>query len=399
MKYNQTILLVIISLISLMNIKAVFALDRGTGMVGSNHENNVAIDDTLSDGIPPGFILIEGDILVPEDFFTAEGAYQTNLWTNNKVFYEFDSNVFTMDRTRMQTAMKEWEDISDVRFIQCPGNSCSGNETNYLHIQDSNRNASSVGMIGGEQFVLIFNWNFRFIMAHELGHALGYWHEHQRDDRDDFVEIHQGNVDPTQCNASCFTNNFVTAAPDNYGPYDFDSVMHYDECSFAYTPCPCADPANCETIEVSMSCDTLTGRCTNEASKGRSCTTDLDCDPRLIGICNTRENSCIKGRVGQLCFGNIDCNINIGQRDHLSKFDALVMSFLYADPDWRFIDISFTGTELGTFLEPFKTFNAGVSDLPSGGTLVIQPGNYNAVGTYTEKMTWMGPVGGVALGN
>jgi hypothetical protein len=208
-----------------------------------------------------------------------------------------------------------------------------------------------------------------------------------------------GNVDPARCNVGCFTVNFDPGAPNNYGPYDFDSMMHYGECAFALAPCPCAVPANCQTIEVLMSCDTTTNRCTNEALKGRTCNNDADCDPRLVGECNTFEDICEKGRVGQPCLNNGDCDIVLRQRDHLSKFDALVMSFLYPEPNWRFVDKSFTGTELGTFLQPFKTFNEGVNDAPSGGTLVIQPGNYNGVGTYTKKMTWMGPVGEVILGN
>ena len=59
-------------------------------------------------------------------------------------------------------------------------------------------------------------------MQHEAMHALGFEHEQNRPDRDDFVEIHPN-----------FTmdSNYAKLTPEFWvnttSPYDFDSIMHY----------------------------------------------------------------------------------------------------------------------------------------------------------------------------
>lgn len=35
---------------------------------------------------------------------------------------------------------------------------------------------------------------FKYVMMHELGHVIGFYHEHQRADRNEFVEILWDNV-------------------------------------------------------------------------------------------------------------------------------------------------------------------------------------------------------------
>ena len=136
------------------------------------------------------------------------------LWPGGVVPYVFDVNVTPARKTAMLAAMKEWENVSPVRFVP------RSNEPDYLHIKDDPGNWSHVGKIGGKQEMGIYNWNSKFQMAHELCHALGFVHEHQRPDRDIFVTI-----DPSKVNDPNYRlepDALVTSS------YDFDSVMHGD---------------------------------------------------------------------------------------------------------------------------------------------------------------------------
>jgi hypothetical protein len=90
---------------------------------------------------------------------------------------------------------------------------------------------------------------------------------------------------------------------------------------------------------------------------------------------------------------------NIGQRTHLSVFDQLTMSFLYPQPDWRFVEQGADGSDAGTFFDPYQTLSRAMTQTPTGGTLwFLEPDHYSAVGTYSQPMTWRAGHGSVTLG-
>lgn len=61
------------------------------------------------------------------------------------------------------------------------------------------------------------------VVTHEIGHAIGLIHEHQRADRDDYVTIDYDNVVSSNL---FFRFDAVELENDNL-PYDYGSDMHY----------------------------------------------------------------------------------------------------------------------------------------------------------------------------
>lgn len=65
--------------------------------------------------------------------------------------------------------------------------------------------------------------NSKAILMHELGHVLGFQHEHQRSDRGSYIRILDTNPYPSE---------FNTLASVKVGTYDKSSIMHYNSREF-----------------------------------------------------------------------------------------------------------------------------------------------------------------------
>ncbi len=92
--------------------------------------------------------------------------------------------------------------------------------------------SSYVGRGNGMQVVELGpDCEFPGVITHEILHALGMFHEHQRPDRDRYVVVYKDNVDQTYCTPKCMNENFDSESTNNIDtlrkPYDFASVMHY----------------------------------------------------------------------------------------------------------------------------------------------------------------------------
>jgi hypothetical protein len=171
--------------------------------------------------IPEGYVLVD-DLVLPQEVVFGDATYSATAWTGGVVPYAFDANVTTAQQLVAIDAMAEWAAAANVVFIP------RTTEANWIKFKDATTNSSFVGMIGGSQTINVFNWNFRFIVCHEICHALGFWHEQQRPDRNTFVTINTANITP-----SAIGNFNISTGATTFGAYDFDSVMHYGQFAFS----------------------------------------------------------------------------------------------------------------------------------------------------------------------
>ncbi|XP_052870734.1 tolloid-like protein 2, partial [Anopheles cruzii] len=142
----------------------------------------------------------------------------------------------TTDRTPgpepglFRQAMRHWENYTCIKFVERN----PIDHPNYIVFTERACGCCSfVGKRGnGPQAISIGKNCDKFgIVVHELGHVVGFWHEHTRPDRENHVVIEKNNIVVGQ------EYNFNKLTEDEVNslglPYDYDSIMHYARNTFS----------------------------------------------------------------------------------------------------------------------------------------------------------------------
>lgn len=140
-------------------------------------------------------------------------------WPNGVVPYYMTISLPPAYRSTVAQAMSTISACSGVSFVPAYP---LHNFNDYIAFQySSSGNNSYVGRQGGGQPINIHN-NHKGIIMHEIMHALGFFHEHSRADRDSYITIDWSNIrDEMEYSFYQYTSGV------DIGGFDFESIMLY----------------------------------------------------------------------------------------------------------------------------------------------------------------------------
>ncbi|XP_059369045.1 meprin A subunit beta-like isoform X1 [Carassius carassius] len=173
-----------------------------------------------------GLDLVEGDILINEGEYRNTILDEKYRWPTT-VPYVLDSSLDINAKGVVLRALEQYRLKTCIDFKPWDG------EPNYIFVFKGKGCYSYVGnqRKGKQELSIGANCDDLGTVEHEFLHALGFWHEQSRSDRDDYVTIMWDQIEEGK--EQNFNSYDETVSSSLGVPYDYGSVMHYSKTSFS----------------------------------------------------------------------------------------------------------------------------------------------------------------------
>ncbi|XP_031550235.1 zinc metalloproteinase nas-14-like [Actinia tenebrosa] len=220
---------------------------QGSVIRKSFYDSVLEGDDTIMDQISKvnemtNHVAYEADIVLTErdESTVHERRKRRNavrerkkLWPKRVVPYEISPGMEAYV-DNILAAIKEFQKHTCLTFVQ------KTKERNWIKFTKDRGCWSYIGRIywrkGEQNLSLGTRCNTKGIIMHEMMHAVGFWHEQSRPDRNQFVEILWENI---QKGMESQFNKYKHNKVDNLGfTYDYQSIMHYGKKTFSRNGLP-----------------------------------------------------------------------------------------------------------------------------------------------------------------
>uniref|UniRef100_A0A0N4ZXR2 Metalloendopeptidase n=1 Tax=Parastrongyloides trichosuri TaxID=131310 RepID=A0A0N4ZXR2_PARTI len=149
------------------------------------------------------------------------------MWKNGRIPYVLSSQYSSHSRSMIANAMEEYNKHTCIRWVPK-----ENSDTDYVYIMPDRGCYSMVGRMGSRQVLSLGSGCIqKGIIIHEMMHAVGFFHEQSRTDRDDHITIYWNNIMNGMANQFEKYGQGVISALGT--TYDYGSIMHYGSTAFS----------------------------------------------------------------------------------------------------------------------------------------------------------------------
>ncbi|KAI6195890.1 Metalloendopeptidase [Aphelenchoides besseyi] len=183
-------------------------------------------------------VIIHGDILAPPEVGFERAIvkqHRARRWENNVVPYVISATYSKHERYAIRVALTQLRIRTCFKFPE------RTNQRDYVSIEKRDGCYSHLGRMGGAQVLSLGRGCVhKSVIQHEILHALGIQHEHQRPDRDNYIRVLYNHIQRgMECKLSVdpLNSNFrISAQVEKLSHsnvdlhdlrYDYRSIMHY----------------------------------------------------------------------------------------------------------------------------------------------------------------------------